>query len=76
MNQKPPNNSELIKLGKAPAKVLELTGVTRTRETIYQWAKYGRNAQDGTMIKLRTVRRLGQLYTTQKWLEDFIRKLA
>ena len=70
-----PKNSELIKLDDATATVIELTGVTRCRATIYNWARVGRKAYDGTLIKLIVSRRLGTLYTTRAWLEIFIRRI-
>lgn len=69
-------NKDLIKIVNVPALLYEITGVTRTRATVYLWATKGRQSKYGTILKLRTVRRLNQLYTTRKWVENFIRDVA
>ncbi len=76
MQRGKPKNSDLIKLDDIPPIIYELTGVNRCRATIYNWAKKGRHAYDGTMLKLTTSKRLGRLYTTRAWVEIFIRKVG
>ncbi len=65
-----------LALSKVPAKVKELSGVTRGRQTIYNWAQKGRIDQQGTMRKLKTEVRCGQVYTTMEWLLDFMRNMG
>ena len=69
-------NKDLIKIRDVPKLLLELTGAGRTRITVYQWVRYGRESYAGEKIYLKTVRRLGYLYTTRKWVEEFIRSLG
>ena len=69
-------NKDLIKLTDVPALLIELVGVTRTRATMYNWARWGAKAYDGRTIKLRTERRINTLYTTREWVEEFLRRLG
>lgn len=70
-----PKNKDLIKLGRVPAMILDLTGVYRGRATVYNWSKKGRINQNGQRVTLKTYKRLGQLYTTKQNVIDFIRDL-
>jgi cbb3-type cytochrome oxidase cytochrome c subunit len=63
-------------LSKVPAKIKALSGVTRSRMTIYNWAHTGRIDQQGTIRKLQTVTRCGQIYTTEEWLTEFMRNMG
>lgn len=68
--------SKLIKLGKVPALIMELTGVVRTRVTVYNWARAGRISAHGQRVKLRTDNRLGQLFTTKEDVIKFLQELG
>ncbi len=70
-----PKNSDLITLDKVVTLVKELTGVTRCRCTVYNWARKGRANQHGEVIKLKTYKRLGQHYTTKECVIEFLRAL-
>ncbi len=67
-----PKNADLIRLADVQAMIMELTGQTRSRATIYNWATKGRRGGDEQRIKLKTTRRLGVYYTTRKWVLEFI----
>lgn len=70
-------NEDLIKLDDVPRLLLELTGVTRCRSTVYQWVVKGRlNYTDSAMIKLKVSTRLGRYYTTRAWVEEFIKAIS
>ena len=69
-----PNN--LIKLEKVPAILINLTGVTRTHATIYNWIRKGRINAHGQMTKLAGYKRLGQIYTTEEAVIKFLRELG
>ena len=71
-----PKIVDYIPLTKVPPILRELTGVTRTRVTIYHWVKHGRISAHGEMIKLKTYRRLGQIYTTKDAVIKFLRELG
>ena len=71
-----PKNSDLIRLGEVPKLILELTGVVRVRSTIWSWTWKGRSSYSGQKIKLKTTKRLGMVYTTKTWLEEFIREIG
>lgn len=71
-----PKDKDLIRLEKVPGIIKELTGVIRTRVTVYNWASKGRIGQHGQKIKLITYRRVGQLYTTQDAVIKFLKELG
>lgn len=66
----------LIKVRDVPVVLLELTGISRTRMTIYQWVKNGRRGYDNHLIHLKTIKRVGHLYTKREWVIDFLEKLG
>jgi len=72
---KQPKNNDLIEIRDVPKLIYKLTGLVRGRSAIYGWIKDGRVTYGGERIKLRTVRPLGHLHTTQKWVEEFLEKL-
>lgn len=62
---------EFITLGRVPAYLKQIEGVSRTRQAIHNWAVKGFN-KNGQIIKLKTVKRVRYLYTTRKWVRDFL----
>ena len=71
-----PKKVDYIKLNDVPKLILELTGVTRVRATIYNWVWKGRLNYAGDMIKLKASRRLGIHYTTKAWVLKFIEEIG
>lgn len=71
-----PRNENLIKLNDVPKLLLELSGVTRGRATIYLWVRHGRANNVGETVKLHATKRLGTWYTTRQWVEDFIKAIG
>lgn len=67
-----PKNSDLIRVEDVPALVTELTGVVRGKPVVYHWIKRGRISRTGQLIKLKATKRMGNLFTTRKWLQEFI----
>ena len=59
-------NDKLIPLIDVSAVIIELTGVPRCKGTIYKWAKRGCRTRDGRIVKLKSVKRLGQIFTTRE----------
>ena len=66
---------DLIKMRDIPALILEMTGTTRTRAAIYMWIRKGIRGYDGGKVKLKTTKRIGHIYTTKKWVEEFLRSI-
>lgn len=66
---------QLMKIADVPTLVYKLIGIKRTRTCIHEWIRVGRINSDGERIKLKTTKRLGFLYTTSKWVEEFIGRL-
>ena len=67
---------QLVRLSDVPAILLELTGVTRTRGCVYKWAQDGRTSYDNVPIRLKTIHKMGQIFTTREWVEAFITKVG
>ncbi len=71
-----PKIEDLIRLIDVPALLTKLTGTTRGRATIYNWATKGRRGYANEFIKLKIVRRLGTMFTTEEWVMDFIKEIG
>ncbi len=67
---------KFVKISAVPAILSELTGVTRKRCTIYNWANKGCRTADGRIVKLGLKTRLGQLFTSRRLIEKFIREVG
>jgi hypothetical protein len=65
-----------IRLQDVPRVLLELTGQTRCRATIYNWVCKGKRGYDNVVIKLKIKKTLGMMFTTREWVVDFIQKLG
>ena len=76
MIQGKPKNEDLIPISKVNDIIFKLTGVTRTRGTIYEWISYGRKGPVGQIVKLKIARRLGRCYTTETWVKKFIEEIG
>ena len=70
------NDTKLIKIADVPAILLELTGVHRQRLTIYNWINKGCRTNDARIVKLKTKKRMGQIFTTRARLEEFIKAVG
>ena len=66
------SEQKLIPLSAVPSLIADLTGVWRHRATVYRWAKVGCRSLDARMVKLKTEKKMGQLFTTRKDVVDFI----
>lgn len=60
----------IIRMSEVPALVERLTGVKRSRQTVYLWASAGVKGN-----KLETMRKAGQLFTTIEAVEAFVASL-
>ena len=69
-------DKRLMPLSAVPSLLAELTGVTRTRNTIYNWAKKGCRTMDGRLVKLKTTTRMNQVFTTKQNVIDFISEVG
>ena len=66
------SEAKLIPLSAVPSLIAELTGVWRHRATVYRWAKVGCRSLDARVVKLKTEKKMGQLFTTRQDVVDFI----
>lgn len=62
------------KLAAVPTLVKELTGVKRSRATVYNWVNKGVTVA-GQIIKLDAESRAGQLFTTRSKVQAFLAKI-
>ena len=74
MSNGPPklNDVKWVTLGQAIPYLERVKGITKTRQTIYNWAERGLSRQFGHTIKLKTRLRAGTLYTTRVWVTEFL----
>lgn len=63
-----------MKLAEVPAYIEAKFGVHRIRQTVYNWATKG-VVIAGETYKLRTERRVGQMFTRSEWVDDFLARL-
>lgn len=70
-----PKQTHLIRMRDVPNIVHKITDQTRSKETIYLWAKKGITGHTGEIVKLETTKRMGRMFTTIPWIEEFIGKV-
>ncbi len=74
-------NDKLISLSMVPQLILDLTGVSRSRTTIYSWTRKGKprggcRTLDARIVILETVRKLDQIFTTKEAVIEFIEEVG
>ena len=68
---------EPLMLSEIPPLVKALTGVSVSRQTVYNWKTTGRRALSDPerIVRLQTVVRAGRVFTTREWVQDFLREV-
>jgi hypothetical protein len=56
--------------------IYTLTAIKRKPNTILSWSRLGLIGQNGQRVKLKTCRRINNRYSTQVWLDDFLREVG
>ena len=69
-------DDKLIPLSAVPMLLVELTGVYRSKGTVYNWTKKGCRTIDGRIVKLETKKRLKQGFTTREAVKTFIKEVG
>ncbi len=69
-------NKKFIPLSAVPAILATLTGVTRSKPTIYNWVRDGCRTTDARIVKLGASIELGQWFTTMPQIEAFIEEIG
>ena len=69
-------NKKLIPLSAVPAILATLTGVTRSKPTVYNWVRYGCKTTDARIVKLGAEFKMGQWFTTMPQIETFIEEIG
>ena len=73
----PPKHSELIRFKDVPALVYRIYGVRVVETTIHKWRSKGRRSGDSTrIVKLKTTKRIGRIFTTEKWIREFVEEIS
>lgn len=72
-----PKQSELLDFVSNKTEIVftQLTGQIKSRHTIRGWTKFGLSSYSGKQIYLKYVKLGRYPFTTEKWIEDFIRKV-
>lgn len=66
---------KLLKLSDVPNYIHKISGVRPSRRAVYDWTRKGRRRYTGHIVKLRVTKRTGWWFTTEGWVQDFLRKL-
>jgi len=70
-----PSIVQKIRLSEVPALIKKLTGVKKSRKTVYNWAYTGRLNYSGEVTILKTEMKAGTKYTTKGWVQKFLADL-
>ena len=71
----PPRVIDRLKMCDVPAYLYSKTGVTREKWTIYRWHRVGKKSYSNRMIKLKSEKICGQVFTRKAWVDSFLREL-
>ena len=69
-------DEKLIPLSAVPAILATLTGVTRSKPTVYNWVRDGCRTIDARIVKLGASIKLGQWFTTMPQIKKFIEEIG
>ena len=72
---KPPDTVQKIRLADVPTLIKKLTGVPRSRKTVYNWASKGRKNYSNETVVLATTSTAGTKYTTKADVLRFLERL-
>lgn len=67
--------TDRLQIHDVPAYILSKTGVTRHKWTIYYWRTHGKRSYSNRLIKLKSEKICGQLFTRRCWVDAFLREL-
>jgi hypothetical protein len=56
--------------------IYELTNIRRKPNTLLMWSRAGLIGQHGRRVKLKTCLRIRSRYSTQIWIDDFLREVG
>lgn len=65
-----------ITLGEVVPYLNHTHGISRTRQTVHNWATTGVERGLGRIVKLKTVKRVGIRYTTKEWVREFLDEVS
>jgi len=66
---------KLLKIADVPAYIHKVSGVLVKVRAVYVWTKKGKRRYTGHMLKLRSTLRCGIKFTTEGWVDKFLRGL-
>jgi hypothetical protein len=71
----PKRVEDRLKIKDVPRYIKQTTGVDKGVWVIYHWIRKGRRTYSNRLLKLKTERVCGQIFTRQSWVNDFLREL-
>ncbi len=66
---------KLLRLSAVPAYIHKISGVLPCLSAVYQWVKKGRRRYTGHRLKLRATKRCDIWFTTEGWVQKFLKEL-
>jgi hypothetical protein len=69
------NLDGLMRIGEVPAYILKTTGVSQTRQTVYNWAATKGVRVARQTFQLQTETHAGQMFTREEWVDEFLARL-
>lgn len=66
---------KLLRIADVPNYILRVSGVSVKKRTIYTWIHKGKPRYTGHMLKLRATQRCGIWFTTEGWVDKFLKGL-
>jgi len=66
---------KLLRLADVPAYIHKVSGVRPGLSAIYVWVKKGKRRYTGHLLKLKATQRCGVWFTTEGWVQKFLRGL-
>ena len=67
--------TDRLKICDVPAYIYSKTGVIRHKWTIYHWRTYGKRTYSNRLIRLKSEKICGQVFTRQSWVDAFLQEL-
>jgi len=69
-----PDRKDWLRIPDIPKYVFATVGIKISRSTAYYWVNIGRTTYDNRRIMLKSQERLFINYTTEEWVDEFIKE--
>ena len=71
----PQRVTDRLKVYDVPKYIQHKTGVTRGAWAIYYWINHGIKTYSNRLLKLKSEKICGQVFTRQSWVDQFLKEL-